>query len=675
MIIRKEGNMMTKLLFNDAKKEIAALRLQLDKWAEAYYTKDAPLVEDDVYDRSYNRLLKLEQEFPELVTQDSITQRVGGVTDDNFNKVKHEVPMLSMGDVFSKHELADFNEQVQKRLGHKVAYNTELKIDGLSICLEYVDGKLKRASTRGNGTIGENVTANARMISDIPQTLSNKITIEVRGECYMNKNAFLKLNAQRDKAGKSVFANPRNAAAGSLRQLDPEVTKKRNLSTYIYTWVNPPKEITSQHQAIQELAELGFHTNSTGRKLERMRDIYHYIANYTTERDTLPYGIDGVVLKVDNLAEQARLGATVKVPRWEIAYKFPPEQVKTVVRDIEWTVGRTGVVTPTAVMDKVELAGTTVSRATLHNADLLKQKDVRLGDTVILHKAGDIIPEISQVVLDSRPKNSKPYAIPTACPSCGKPLIRNEQEVALRCENPSCPAQLAERLTYFASRPAMNINGLGPKVVKALIANNLVKNIADLYQLTTDDLTKLDHFTTKSATKLLNAIKQSKQKSLEYLVTGLGIDHVGSKNAKLLMQKFTTIDQLMQADTKAISQIATIGDTTANSIVTYFKQPSVISLISNLKAAKVNLKYLGTNTEIPNNIFKNKNVVLTGTFNHFTRNELTTRLQDLGANVRTSVSKQTDYLIYGKNAGSKYNKAQALKITVLNETELLSQLK
>lgn len=665
---------MSKLSFKEANKEILDLRTKLDQWAEAYYTKDAPLVEDDIYDKHYNRLLKLEDEFPQLITQDSITQRVGGVTDDSFNKVKHEIPMLSMGDVFSKQELADFNAQVQKRLGHKVAYNTELKIDGLSICLEYIDGKLKRASTRGNGSIGEDVTANARMISDIPQTLSSKISIEVRGECYMDKATFLKLNEERDKKGESVFANPRNAAAGSLRQLNPEVTKKRNLSTYIYTWINPPKEITSQHQAIQELAELGFHTNSTGHKFERMRDIYRFIDNYTSERDQLPYGIDGVVLKVDNLNEQARLGATVKVPHWEIAYKFPPEQVKTVVRNIEWTVGRTGVVTPTAVMNKVELAGTTVSRATLHNVTLLKQKDIRIGDTVVLHKAGDIIPEISQVVQSKRPKDSKPYTIPIICPSCGKTLVTNLNEVALRCENPSCPAQLEERLTYFASRPAMNINGLGPKVIKALITNNLVKNIADLYQLTTDDLVKLDHFTKKSATKLINAIEQSKQKSLEYLVTGLGIDHVGSKNAKLLMQKFTTIDELMHANVKDINQIATIGEITANSIVTYFKQPAVINLVSTLKQLQINMTYLGNTQSISDNPFKNKSIVLTGTFEHFKRSELTDKLQKLGANVHNTVSQKTDYVIYGKDAGSKLNKAQKLNAPLLTENELLAKV-
>lgn len=665
---------MSKLSFEEANKEILDLRAKLDQWAEAYYTKDAPLVEDDVYDKHYNRLLKLEDEFPQLITQDSITQRVGGVTDDSFNKVKHAIPMLSMGDVFSKQELADFNAQVQKHLGHKVAYNTELKIDGLSICLEYIDGKLKRASTRGNGTVGEDVTANARMISDIPQTLSSKISIEVRGECYMDKATFLKLNEERDKKGESIFANPRNAAAGSLRQLNPEVTKKRNLSTYIYTWVNPPKEITSQHQVIQELAELGFHTNSTGHKFERMRDIYRFIDNYTSERDQLPYGIDGVVLKVDNLNEQARLGATVKVPHWEIAYKFSPEQVKTIVRNIEWTVGRTGVVTPTAVMDKVELAGTTVSRATLHNVTLLKQKDIRIGDTVILHKAGDIIPEISQVVQSKRPKDSKPYTIPTICPSCGKTLVTNLNEVALRCENPSCPAQLEERLTYFASRPAMNINGLGPKVIKALITNNLVKNIADLYQLTTDDLVKLDHFTNKSATKLINAIEQSKQKSLEYLVTGLGIDHVGSKNAKLLMQKFTTIDALMHANVKDINQIATIGEITANSIVTYFKQPAVINLVSTLKQLQINMTYLGNTQSISDNPFKNKSIVLTGTFEHFKRSELTDKLQKLGANIHNTVSRKTDYVIYGKDAGSKLNKAQKLSTPLLTENELLAKV-
>ncbi|MCT6822055.1 MAG: NAD-dependent DNA ligase LigA, partial [Lactobacillus apis] len=420
---------MADLTLDEARKEVASLRDKLDEWANAYYSNDAPEVEDNVYDQNYQRLVELEQQFPQLVTQDSITQRVGGQIGSEFTKVTHKIPMLSMGDVFSKQELREFDERVQKQVGHEVAYNVELKIDGLSINLEYQDGKLMRASTRGNGQVGEDVTANARFISDIPQTLPEKLTTEVRGECYMGKEAFAKLNQERDEKGETTFANPRNAAAGSLRQLDANITKHRNLSTYIYTWVNPPEEITSQHQAIEKMTDLGFHTDLTGRRLSKMDEIFDFIDEYTAKRDSLAYGIDGIVLKVDDLGLQSELGNTVKIPRWEIAYKFPPEEQETVVHEIKWTVGRTGVVTPTAIMDPVQLAGTTVSHAVLHNADLLKQKDVRIGDTVMLHKAGDIIPEISEVVLAKRPKDSEPYPIPTECPSCGEKLIHLKDEV------------------------------------------------------------------------------------------------------------------------------------------------------------------------------------------------------------------------------------------------------
>lgn len=461
---------MANLTLAEAKKEIGPLRKQLNEWADAYYSKDAPKVEDNVYDKKYNRLVELETQFPQLITPDSITQKVGGQIDSEFTKVDHPIPMLSMGDVFSKGELREFDQRIQKLVGHPVAYNVELKIDGLSISLEYTNGRLVRASTRGNGEVGEDVTRNARYIKDIPQTLPEPLTTEVRGECYMGKEAFAKLNKERDEKGKSVFANPRNAAAGSLRQLDARITKRRDLSTFIYTWVNPPEKITGQHQAIDEMHRLGFHTNQTGQKLSNLDDIFAFIDKYTAKRDSLTYGIDGIVLKVDDLSIEQSLGNTVKVPRWEIAYKFPPEEQETVVHDIKWTVGRTGVVTPTAVMDPVKLAGTTVSRAVLHNPDLLKEKDVRIGDTVKLHKAGDIIPEISEVVLSKRPKDSVPYKIPTTCPSCGQKLVHLEGEVALRCINPSCPAQVEEQITHFASRPAMDIDGLGPKIVRQLIS-------------------------------------------------------------------------------------------------------------------------------------------------------------------------------------------------------------
>ncbi|WEV37450.1 NAD-dependent DNA ligase LigA [Lactobacillus sp. ESL0677] len=670
---------MADLTLDEAKKEVTELRSVLNKWAQAYYSQDAPEVEDNVYDQKYQRLVELEQQFPQLVTPDSITQKVGGQIDSEFTKVDHEIPMLSMGDVFSKKELQEFDDRVQKLVGHPVAYNVELKIDGLSIDLEYTAGKLVRASTRGNGRVGEDVTANARYIADIPQVLPEKITTEVRGECYMGKEAFAKLNAERDEKGEAAFANPRNAAAGSLRQLNAKVTKERHLSTFIYTWVNPPEEITSQHQAISEMARLGFHTNETGRKLAKMADVFAFIDEYTAKRDTLSYGIDGIVLKVDDLSLQQTMGNTVKVPRWEIAYKFPPEEQETVVHEIKWTVGRTGVVTPTAIMDPVQLAGTTVSHAVLHNADLLKEKDVRIGDTVLLHKAGDIIPEISQVVLDKRPKDSQPYPIPTTCPSCKQKLIHLEGEVALRCVNPSCPAQIEEGITHFASRPAMNIDGLGPKIVRQLITNDLVHNVADLYRLDADDLAKLDHFKEKSINNLLTAIANSKQNSVELLLTGLGIDHVGAKAARLIAQKFKNMTKIMAASVQDVAAIATIGMTIAESLTTYFAQPEVDQLINELASRGVNMNYLGATAEetaeIPDNYFKGKKVVLTGSLAHFTRSEFTKKLHSLGAKVTGSVSSKTDYVIYGKDAGSKFAKAQQLGVPVLTEEEAIAQIK
>ena len=670
---------MADLTLDEARKEVAALRDKLDEWANAYYTKDTPEVEDNVYDKNYNRLVELEQEFPQLVSQDSITQKVGGQIDNQFAKVNHEIPMLSMGDVFSKEELQEFDDRVQKQIGHEVAYNVELKIDGLSIALEYTNGKLTRASTRGNGQVGEDVTPNARYIADIPQTLPEKLTTEVRGECYMGKEPFAKLNAERDEKGETTFANPRNAAAGSLRQLDASITKHRHLSTFIYTWVNPPAEITSQHQAIEKMTQLGFHTNQTGRRIAKMSDIFTFIDEYTAKRNSLDYGIDGIVLKVDDLDLQQELGNTVKVPRWEIAYKFPPEEQETVVHEIKWTVGRTGVVTPTAIMDPVQLAGTTVSHAVLHNADLLQQKDVRIGDTVMLHKAGDIIPEISEVVLAKRPKDAQPYPIPTKCPSCGEKLIHLKDEVALRCVNPSCPAQIEEGITHFASRPAMNIDGLGPKIVRQLIKNDLVHNVADLYHLNASDLAKLDHFKDKSISNLLNAINNSKRNSVELLLTGLGIDHVGAKAARLIAQKFKNMAKIMAADVQDVAAIDTIGMTIAESLTTYFAQDEVVELVNELKNSGLNMDYLGAGPEetesIPDNYFKDKTVVLTGTLAHYTRSEFTKKLQSLGAKVTSSVSGKTDYVIYGQDAGSKYSKAQKLGVPLLTEEEAIAQVK
>lgn len=655
-----------------------SLRQKIETYSQAYYTNDQPLVEDHVYDAVYRQLENLEQQFPEIITQDSPTQKVGGEVLSGFQKVTHEVPMLSMGDVFSEAELAAFDARLRKNTQQDFDYHVELKIDGLAIDLIYDQGQLVQGATRGNGTIGENITANLKTVKNIPKTLNRPISIQVRGECYMPKASFAKLNQQREELGESVFANPRNAAAGSLRQLDAKVAASRQLSAFIYTIVQTDEQMpTTQDQAISYLADLGFNVNQSSAVCHDLTEIDQYIAAYQEKRNALPYGIDGIVLKVNDLALQQQLGNTVKVPRWQIAYKFPPEEAQTEILEIEWTVGRTGVVTPTAVMTPVLLAGTTVSRASLHNQDLIAQKDIRLHDIVMLHKAGDIIPEISQVVLTKRPANSQAYQAPTHCPACDSLLVHLDEEVALRCINPMCPAQMTEQLAHFASRNAMNIEGLGPKIVTQLLENNLVKDVADLYRLTTNDLEKLPSFKEKSINNLLNAIETSRHNSLERLLFGLGIRHVGAKAAKIVASHFETIEQLMQASADEILEIDTIGQKIADSIVTYFAEPTVQQLITELKNAGVNLTYQGPKaTEVAtNSYFSQKTVVITGKFTQFKRNDLKAQLEQLGATVTGSVSKKTDILVAGQDAGSKLTKAQALNIEIIDdEMQLASYL-
>ncbi|MGO2831284.1 MAG: NAD-dependent DNA ligase LigA [Latilactobacillus curvatus] len=654
------------------------LRQTLAEYSEAYYTKDAPVVEDHVYDELYRDLETLEAAFPIIVTNDSPTQKVGDQVLPGFKKVTHEVPMLSMGDVFSEEELATFDNRLQKNVEHAIEYNVELKIDGLAIDLIYEKGQFVRGATRGNGTIGEDITQNLKTIKAIPQTLTKPVSIEVRGECYMPKASFAALNEKRKAEGQPPFANPRNAAAGSLRQLDAKIAAERNLSAFMYTIVTfDDVQATTQHEALEVLAELGFNVNPTAEVCHNMTEVKTFIERYQATRDDLEYGIDGVVLKVNDLALQRQLGNTVKVPRWEIAYKFPPEEAATIVRDIEWTIGRTGVVTPTAVMDPVQLAGTTVARASLHNADMLRDKDVRLLDTVLLHKAGDIIPEISQVVLAKRPADSQPYVIPTECPSCGHELVHLDEEVALRCINPMCPAQVKEQLTHFASRNAMNIDGLGPRIIAQLLDQGLVHDVADLYRLTADQLAQLDKFKEKSINNLLNAIEASRQNSLERLLFGLGIRHVGAKAARLLAEHFLTMEALMVSDQEEIMSVDTIGETIADSLATYFADDQVQTLIRELAEVQVNLTYTGVTkaqAENSDSYFNGKTVVLTGKLSQYTRGELKQQLEDNGAKVTGSVSKKTDILIAGEDAGSKLTKAQALEIPIINEADLDSYL-
>ncbi|KRK97187.1 DNA ligase [Secundilactobacillus odoratitofui DSM 19909 = JCM 15043] len=658
----------------EAQTLIQQLRPQLKAWGEAYYSKDAPKVEDAVYDQKYAQLVAIEAKFPELVTPDSPTQNVGGTISTDFSKVNHDIPMLSLGDVFSKEELADFVEHITENEAN--TYNCELKIDGLAISLRYEAGELVQGSTRGNGQIGEDITANLKTIPSIPTKLTRPLTIEVRGECYMPKQSFIELNAKRDAEGKPVFANPRNAAAGSLRQLDTAVTKERKLSTFMYNVADyEPLTARTQSDMLVELAELGFTTNSSFEVAHNMAEIDDYVDRYTGQRDDLAYGIDGIVVKVNSLPVQRAMGATVKVPRWAIAYKFPPEEAETVVREIEWTVGRTGVVTPTAIMDPVQLAGTTVARASLHNPDYLIDKDIRLGDTVMLHKAGDIIPEISNVVASKRPVDSEAYPIPTQCPSCGATLVHLDDEVALRCINPRCPAQLAEQMTHFASRNAMNIDGLGPRIITQLFDHHFVSDVADLYGLTFEQLVTLDKFGEKSANNLLNALDNSRNNSLERLLFGLGIRHVGNKAARLIAAQFQTMSAVMAASQTEIAAIDSVGDTIADSLVTYFSNDGAKQLITELAERGVNMTYTSGSAAAPaDGFFNGKRVVLTGKLTTMTRQDATEWLLAQGAAVTGSVSKKTDLVIAGTDAGSKLTKAQQLEIPVWDEARFATEM-
>ncbi len=670
---------VSELTKEEATRELGPLRDQLRTWGEEYYEQDAPSVADYVYDRAYQRLVEIERRFPDLVTPDSPTQRVGGQTESQLKKVTHEIPMLSMGDVFSPEELADFNRRQQANSAVDVDfdYNLELKIDGLSLSLVYENGKLVQGSTRGNGTIGEDVTENVKTIKSVPKKLSAPLSLEFRGECYMPKEAFVKLNAQREADGQPVFANPRNAAAGSLRQLDPRVTARRQLDTFMYYVPDfQALGVTTQAEALEKMKELGFTVNPNYRVVHSQAELTAYIEEFTAKRNQLPYEIDGIVEKVNDLATQVDLGSTVKVPRWEIAYKFPPEEQATVVRDIVWTVGRTGNVTPTAVMDPVQLAGTTVSRASLHNPAYLAQKDIRLGDTVLLHKAGDIIPEISQVIIEQRPDDSQPYQVPTTCPECGAELVHLDDEVALRCINPMCPAQIKEGLAHFASRNAMNIDGLGPKIIENLFDRGLVKDVADLYRLKAEQLLTLPKFGDKSVSNLLTAIANSRHNSCERLLFGLGIRHVGVKVAQLLAAEFGSIDALMRTPLETISAVDSIGPIIGDSVATYFANEQVHQLIGELKEVGVNMTYLApTAPATASDEWQDKRVVLTGKLTKMTRGQAQEWLTARGATVTGSVSKKTDLLIAGEKAGSKLEKAQTLGILVWNEDQFDQAMK
>ena len=650
---------------NERMKELVEL---LNRYATEYYTSDNPSVSDSEYDRLYRELVELEKAHPDQVLPESPTHRVGGKILDGFEKYSHQYPLYSLQDAFSREELDSFDVRVRKELDD-VTYICELKIDGLSISLTYEQGIFVAGATRGDGSIGENITENLKRVKDIPLSLPEKLDITVRGECYMPRTSFDQVNQSRQENGEPEFANPRNAAAGTLRQLDTAVVAKRNLATFLYQEASPSTR-DSQEKVLEHLEQLGFVVNPRRLLAHSMDEVWDFIQEVGQERDQLPYDIDGVVIKVNDLTGQEQLGFTVKAPKWAVAYKFPAEEKEAKLLSVDWTVGRTGVVTPTANLTPVQLAGTTVSRATLHNVDYIAEKDIRKDDTVIVYKAGDIIPAVLRVVESKRVSEEK-LDIPTNCPSCDSKLLHFEDEVALRCINPRCPAQIKEGLTHFASRDAMNISGLGPSIVEKLFAANLVKDVADIYRLTVEDFLLLDGIKEKSAQKLYQAIQASKENSAEKLLFGLGIRHVGSKASQLLLQNFNSIESLAQANPEEIANIESLGSVIAQSLQTYFATEGSEILLRELKESGVNLDYKGQ-TVAANATLSGLTVVLTGKLERLNRSEAKNKLESLGAKVTGSVSKKTDLVVAGADAGSKLQKAQELGIEIRDEAWLES---
>ncbi|OEH37292.1 DNA ligase [Streptococcus pneumoniae] len=650
---------------NKRMNELVAL---LNRYATEYYTSDNPSVSDSEYDRLYRELVELETAYPEQVLADSPTHRVGGKVLDGFEKYSHQYPLYSLQDAFSREELDAFDARVRKEVAHPT-YICELKIDGLSISLTYEKGILVAGVTRGDGSIGENITENLKRVKDIPLTLPEELDITVRGECYMPRASFDQVNQVRQENGEPEFANPRNAAAGTLRQLDTAVVAKRNLATFLYQEASPSTR-DSQEKGLKYLEQLGFVVNPKRILAENIDEIWNFIQEVGQERENLPYDIDGVVIKVNDLASQEELGFTVKAPKWAVAYKFPAEEKEAQLLSVDWTVGRTGVVTPTANLTPVQLAGTTVSRATLHNVDYIAEKDIRKDDTVIVYKAGDIIPAVLRVVESKRVSEEK-LDIPTNCPSCNSDLLHFEDEVALRCINPRCPAQIMEGLIHFASRDAMNITGLGPSIVEKLFAANLVKDVADIYRLQEEDFLLLEGVKEKSAAKLYQAIQASKENSAEKLLFGLGIRHVGSKVSQLLLQYFHSIENLSQADSEEVASIESLGGVIAKSLQTYFATEGSEILLRELKETGVNLDYKGQ-TVVADAALSGLTVVLTGKLERLKRSEAKSKLESLGAKVTGSISKKTDLVVVGADAGSKLQKAQELSIQVRDEAWLES---
>jgi DNA ligase (NAD+) len=657
---------------------VEELRHLLNKWNYEYHVLDQPSVADAEYDSAMKELIRLEEENPILQSVDSPSQRVGGIPLSLFEKVEHTTPMLSLGNAFNDEDLRDFDRRVRQGVGNDVSYVCELKIDGLAVSLRYEDGLFIQGATRGDGTVGEDITQNLKTIRSIPLRLAKPVSIEVRGEAFMPKKSFAALNEQKEELNEEPFANPRNAAAGSLRQLDPKLAAKRNLDIFTYGIGNPGTTGVGSHSGgLDLLDELGFKTNRERKKCEGIDEVIEYISGWAEKRPALPYEIDGIVIKVDSFEQQDELGFTAKSPRWAIAYKFPAEEVVTRLLGIELNVGRTGVITPTALLEPVRVAGTVVKRASLHNEDLIREKDIKLGDYVIVKKAGDIIPEVVNVLLEKRTGDEKEFLMPTHCPECGSELVRLDEEVALRCINPQCPAQIREGLIHFVSRNAMNIDGLGERVIAQLFQEKLISNVADLYRLNKEQLVALERMGEKSASNLIEAISASKRNSLEKLLFGLGIRHVGAKAAKTLAQQFETIDNLQAASIEDLVAINEIGEKMAEAVVTYFHKPEVINLLEELKALGVNAEYIGpkpVNVEDIDSYFAGKTIVLTGKLEILSRNEAKEKIELLGGKVSGSVSKKTDLLIAGEAAGSKLDQAKKHGVEVWNEERLIEEL-
>lgn len=661
-----------------AEQKISEVRTLLNQYGYEYYVLDKPSVPDAEYDRLMQELLELEEKFPQLKTPDSPSVRVGGEVLDVFEKVEHRTPMLSLGNAFNEQDLKDFDRRIRQAVGDDFSYVCELKIDGLAVSLRYEDGLFIQGATRGDGTIGEDITANLRTIKSIPLRLTEPVSLEVRGEAFMPKRSFEVLNEARKERGEELFANPRNAAAGSLRQLDTKMAASRRLDIFLYGIGNPGDlGVVSHSEGLDYLDKLGFKTNKERRKCVKIDEVIDYVNGWVEKRPHLPYEIDGIVIKIDSLEQQAALGTTAKSPRWAIAYKFPAEEVVTTLKEIELSVGRTGVITPTAILEPVKVAGTTVQRASLHNEDLIREKDIKIGDKVVIKKAGDIIPEVVNVLADQRTGEEVDFHMPTHCPECESELVRLEGEVALRCINPKCPAQIREGLIHFVSRDAMNIDGLGEKVISQLFAEKLISDVADIYKLSYDLLIALERMGDKSVSNLLKAIEASKENSLEKLLFGLGIRHVGAKAAKTLAQEFGAMERLASASKEDLIAINEIGDKMADSIVSFFEQEEATELLQELASFGVNMEFKGArkvSAEQSNSIFAGKTVVLTGKLERLSRNEAKEKIEALGGNVAGSVSKKTHLVIAGEDAGSKLAKAQDLGIEVWDEEKLLEEL-